>query len=146
MKFIQIYKQPPNLLRLLSNSTFITQKKKEKLNGIFHCANKLCKICQIYLQKCKSFATSSGTEWNVKCYASCGSRNAIYFQVCNFCNITSNIGKTDDIRKRTNNHISCRHGNSSDIFDTHVFKCSKEKNIPHNEPYFKLYILMVLND
>ena len=100
-----------------------------------------------YLQKCKSFATSSGTEWNVKCYASCGSRNAIYFQVCNFCNIRSNIGKTDNIRKRTNNHISsCRQGNSSDIFDNHVFKCSKEKNIPHNEPDFKLYILMVLND
>ena len=84
-KFIQSYKQPPNLLRLLTNSTFISQRR-QKMVGIFHCRNKLCKICRLYLQKCSSFTTSSKKEWKVKCYANCGSRNVIYFQVCAFCN------------------------------------------------------------
>ena len=101
----------------------------------------------MYLQKCKSFMTSSGKEWFVKCHVNCRSKNAIYFQICNFCNVTSNIGKTDDLRERTNNHISsCRNGTSSDIFDNHVFNCSKVNNVRHVEPYFKLYVLMVLND
>ena len=80
-------------------------------------------------------------------HAHCNSKNAIYYQVCNFCNKVSNIGKTDDIRDRTNNHISaCKHGKSTDIFDNHVFACSKKHNLSHTEPFFKLYILMVLND
>ena len=46
-----------------------------------------------------------------------------------------------------NNHITaCRHGNSTDRFDNHVFNCSKRHNLPHEEPFFKLYIYMVLSN
>ena len=132
---MQSYKQPPNLLGMLSNSAFITQSQRterEKLSGIFLCERKTCKICEKYLQKCTSFVTSSGAEWKIKCYANCSSKNALYYVKCNYCNITSKVGKTDDFRKRTNNHISaCRHGKSSDEFDNHVFNCCKNKNVPY---------------
>ena len=73
--------------------------------------------------------------------------NVLYFLVCNFCNYHSYIGKTDDTRERTNNHISCcRHGTGSDKFDIHVFNCAKSKGMPLVEPFFKLYIMMVCND
>ena len=101
----------------------------------------------MYLQECNSFLISKGSKWNVKCHATCNSKNVIYFQVCIFCNVTSYTGKTDNFRGRTNVHISaCRLGTSDNIFDNHVYNCSRDNNLPHNEPYFKSYIYMVLND
>ena len=47
-KFIKSYKQPQNLLQILSNSRFITSHESErdqKPSGIFHCTHPLCKIC-----------------------------------------------------------------------------------------------------
>ena len=42
-----------------------------------------------------------------------------------------------------NNHISaCRLGTSTDKFDNHVHNCNDNKK----EPYFKLMILMEVND
>ena len=68
----------------------------------------------------------------------------IYYLVCRFCLKISNTGKTDDLRLRTNNHISaCRHGNSTDVFDNHVHNCSGASLI---EPYFKLYAFMRLTN
>ena len=59
----------------------------------------------------------------------------VHYQICTGCNEVSNVGKT--------NHISsCGLGDSSDRFDNHVFACKKDKN----EPHFKLYILMEVND
>ena len=99
------------------------------------------------MQECSSFVTANGSTWVVKCYVDCHSKNAIYYQVCNFCKKVSDIGKTDDLRERTNNHITaCRYGKSSDNFDNHVFNCSREKNVPHTEPFFKLYVFMVLSN
>ena len=67
----------------------------------------------------------------------------IYFQVCTGCKIVSNIGKTNDLRKRTNVHISsCRNGDSPDRFDNHVYACKKSDN----EPYFNLWIFMEVNN
>ena len=43
-------------------------------------------------------------------------------------------------------HTGCRHGKSTDDFDNHVFACWKERGVPHTEPYFKIWIFMVLND
>ena len=101
----------------------------------------------MYLQKCTSFVTSNGCQWDVKCHVTCNSLNVVYFLICNFCKITSKTGKTDNLRQRTNNHITaCRHGKSSDVFDNHVYQCSKNYNIPHDEPFFKLYVYMACSD
>ena len=45
-----------------------------------------------------------------------------------------------------NNHITgCRHGNSSDKFDNHVYKCRLEHNLTQ-EPYFEILALTKLAD
>ena len=143
--FIHARRQPPNILSRITNAAFITGEK-EVDNGIFHCSHAGCKICKLYLQKCKSFITRKGT-WDVKCHVTCHSKNVIYYQVCNFCQVVSNTGKTDNLRERTNNHISgSRHGKTSNIFDQHNFNCSRTMGTEHKEPYFKLYVFMVLND
>ena len=101
----------------------------------------------MYLQKCDSFTTANGTLWQIKCEVNCHSKNVVYYQVCAFCKKESNIGKTDDLRDRTNNHItSCKNGTGSNKFDLHVYTCSKNKGMLHSEPCFKLYVFMVLND
>ena len=148
-RFIQSYKQPSNLLRTLSNSAFITdQQRATSKNGIFLCGRQICEICSFgYLQECTSFVTSNGTTWDVKCYASCSSKNVLYLIKCNYCDYVSKTGLTDDFRPRTNNHRSgCRHGTTSDEFDNHVYACSRQRGVPPTEPHFKIYIFMVLND
>ena len=45
-----------------------------------------------------------------------------------------------------NNHISaCRLGKSTDVFDNHVHKCCYYNN-SNNEPFFKLTVMMEVND
>ena len=144
--FINAYKQPPNLLRSLSHSRFL-QVQPERTAGVFKCLGPKCKICRLYIQVGNQVLMSDGSTWEVKCFANCNSLNILYFLVCNFCNVESYIGKTDDCRERTNNHMTgCRYGKSTNIFDKHVFGCAKERGMDLLEPYFKLYILMVCNN
>ena len=125
VQFITSYRQPPSLLRQITNAEFITSVE-EATRGIKLCKNSACKICKMYLQKCDSFETANGTIWQIKCHIDCNSKNVLYYQICNFCSKVSNVGKTDDLRERTNNHISCcRHGSGTDIFDLHVHECEK---------------------
>ena len=148
-KLIQCYSQPRNMSGLLTNSKFITESTgiQQDDAGIFHCTDSRCKICKMYLQKCKSFVTSNGETWEVKCHASCNSKNTLYYLVCEFCKWESYTGQTVDFRLRTNNHITgCRYGNGTDDFDNHVFKCANERNLPLVEPFFRAYIYMVLKD
>ena len=150
-KFLQSRRQPKNLLQLLSNSRFITSEglsDQQKPAGIFHCNHRGCKICKLYLQECKSFLTSNGSSWDVKCHATCNSKNVLYFLICYFCNSTSYTGKTDDFRPRTNDHISkIRKGKSTNQFDIHVHQCAKKaKKATMVEPFFKAYIFMVVSD
>ena len=146
VKLIQAFKQPPNLLRLLSNSSFISSNTYSP-KGLFKCKNIRCKLCKLYVQEGSSFVTSNGTNWSVKCYADCNSMNTLYFLQCIFCNYETYTGKTDNLRLRTNNHITgCRHGTSTDMFDNHVYLCSKNNNMPLCEPFFKLNVFMVVND
>ncbi len=57
------------------------------------------------------------------------------------------LGKTDVLRSRTNNHRSgCREGKTSDIFDNHVYSCSRSSGLPITEPHFLLYVMMACND
>ena len=146
VNFIHARRQPPNIIRQITSATFISDEKKTKENGIFCCKRPNCKICQMYLQECKSFNTKKG-EWLVKSHAHCNSKNVIYFQICNFCNHECNLGKADEIRARTNNHISCsKNGTGTVLFDKHCYECPRQRGITPSEPYFKLYIMMVLND
>ena len=147
VQFVQALKQPPNLLRTLSNSRFLHGEQNERI-GAFKCKDKKCKICRLYLQEGSEFVMSNGTIWNLRCSPNCNSLNVLYFLVCLFCNYESYIGKTDDVRDRTNNHISgCRHGRTTDIFDNHVYKCGHLDTVPEEnkkamEPFFKLYIML----
>ena len=146
-EFIQSRRQPRNLLQLLANSRFLTAstESNRKPNGIFHCTHGGCKICRLYLQECRSFVTSKGVTWDVKCHATCNSKNVLYYLVCNFCNYESYTGKTDDFRPRTNDHITkCRKGKSTNLFDIHVYNCPQRT--VSDEPFFKAYIFMVLKD
>ena len=62
------------------------------------------------------------------------------------CKIETYIGKPNDLRLRTNNHISsCHTGVSPNLFDQHVCKCGNSRDCL-KEPYFKLYAMMRLND
>ena len=154
VQFVNAYRQPPSLLRELTNSKFLTQgnavRDTVQTAGLFKCRDKKCKICRLYIQEGSSFFTSNGTEWSLKCFANCNSLNVIYFQRCNFCSLVTNIGKTGDLRERTNNHISCcRKGTGDNIFDKHVHQCANFSgpSLPKTlEPYFSLHVMMVLSD
>ena len=143
--FINAFKQPPSLLRSLSHSKFGGGIRNDGI-GVFKCDDSRCKQCQLYLQVGNRVTFSNGVVWEVKCYADCNSLNVLYYLVCNFCEEETYIGKTDDGRERTNNHISgCRHGRSKNKFDKHVHACAVEKGMDllESEPYFKYHILMV---
>ena len=148
VKFVQALRQPPNLLRTLSNSRFITDTQK-KTAGVFKCTDKRCKICQLYLQEGSTILMSNGTIWEIRSSPNCHSLNVIYFLVCAFCNKESKIGKTDNLRDRSNNHMTgCRQGTQSDDFDNHVYTCgrlnadSTKEAKKAKEPFFKLYIML----
>ena len=148
VKMVQCNTQTRNLLQLLSSSRFVSNASKEnEKTGIFHCTSKKCEICNFnYLQQCRSFVTSNGSKWKVKCHVTCNSLNVIYFLRCNFCHQETKLGKTDNFRLRINNHRSAsRLGKSSDIFDNHVYKCSHD-NGPIIEPLFHAYIMMACSN
>ena len=143
-KVVLALKQPPNLLRQLSKAAFNSIPRSPKENGIFTCGRPKCDLCKFYLQPCKSFVTSNGTEWIVNSHITCHSKFVIYFLKCLSCNEKETYsGQTNHIRNRTNNHISgCRTGRTNDKFDLHVHKCNKTLT----EPFFKLYVFVELSD
>ena len=142
-KVVLALKQPPNLLRHLSKASFISTKVL-KPNGIFLCGRSYCDICNFYLQPCTSFITSNGVEWTVQSHITCHSKCVIYFLKCLSCGeSTTYTGRTNILRKRTNNHISeCRSGVTSDRFDRHVYHCNKRGT----EPAFKMYVFVELSN
>ena len=142
--FILSQRQPKNLLRILSPSQYPpeTSNRNNPTNPISKCTDKRCKICKLYIQCVNSVVTATGKVWDIRCQMSCQSKNVIYFLTCNRCDgDVSYIGKTVNLRNRTNDHISsCRTGHGSDIFDNHVHNCTGNK--PLEEPYFKLFLLL----
>ena len=140
---VMALKQPPNLLRLLTNSKFISSPLSPKENGLFKCSDKRCKLCRLYIQECDSFMTSKGIKWNIKSHITCNSDNILYYLTCVTCNDdTTYTGKTVNLRDRMNNHITgCRWGNSTDKFDNHVYRCLKEQK-KSSEPYFKIFTFL----
>ena len=114
--------------------------------GLFECSRGNCKLCKLYKQVCTSFLTANSVEWHIKNNITCQSKKVIYFLKCICCNLsTSYLGKTKCFRDRMNNHISeCRSGNTSDIFDRHVFKC-KEINDINQEPHSQIFAFMTVS-
>ena len=73
--------------------------------------------------------------------------NVIYFLKCSYCIHETKLGKTDDLRARHNNHrTGCRGGKGTDIFDNHVYQCSRTKGLPITEPMYSLFVMMECND
>ena len=145
-KLVLSQKQPPNILNLVSQAKFSSKKDTTVRNGLFKCNDKRCKLCNLYIQSCKSFVASNKKEWEIRTNIKCSSKNVIYYLSCNGCNgQTTYIGKTVDFRLRMNNHISsCRLGTSSNKFDNHVFKCFGHDELI--EPYFKIFAMLKLSD
>ena len=151
---MQAYKQPRNLLLQLTRAAFTSappqsQPNKEgKERGLFKCGSSKCKLCKLYIQPCKSFVTQNGEEWHINSKIDCNSLNVLYWLKCMKCegkDVTTNTGKTFELRERMNNHISaCRNGGSSDLFDEHVFKCKQKHPNPEEEPYFHIYAFMTV--
>ena len=145
-KVILSHRQPKNLLRQLTSAKFTsptTNDSNNLENGIHLCNRPNCNICSMYLTKCQKFRTSANVDWEVRQHVTCRSKNVIYFLKCNVCNECTYVGRTNDFRERTNNHISsCRTGNGSDKFDKHVFQCNKSKKL--KEPLFKAWIFVEL--
>lgn len=142
-------RQPKSLLKHLSTAIFKDAKlndQEEQKPLISKCTDKRCKLCALYLQTDESFILANKKTWFVKRRMSCQSKNVIYYLTCNRCNgIETYIGKTNNLRFRTNQHIStCRTGNGSDKFDQHVNKCNESMDLV--EPFFKLYLLLELKD
>ena len=148
-KFVQCYNQTPNLLQSLSSSQFKSPSSIQQERGTFRCGSKRCEICQFsYLQECKSFVTSNGTDWKIKRHITCNSLNVIYFLKCSFCMHETKLGKAESLRIRHNNHrVGCRGGKGTDVFDNHVFNCAKSKGLATiTEPNFLLYVMMECSD
>ena len=142
-RVIHAMKQPPSILRQLTSAKFHGTDDSIKPNGIFKCSDKRCKIHKSYLVQCKEFKVANGETWTVPSHITCKSKMVIYYQICTGCNIFSNIGKTNNLRKRTNGHINhCKTGVTTDKFDRHVFACKQD----HLPPFFKLYVLLEVND
>ena len=123
----------PSLLQLFSSSRFVSNDSGSgKVKGVFRCKSKKWEICTLgYLQECKEFVLSNGSTWVVKCHITCSSLNVIYFLKCNYCQAETKLGKTDNLRDRTNNHRSgCRKGTGSDLFDKHVYSCRLASRVP----------------
>ena len=146
-KVIQAKRQPTNLLRMLTSAKFNNDDDSTNQigNGIFRCKRSNCDLCRDYLMECKTFMVEGGKIWEVRSRITCGSKNVIYFQRCNFCSTESNIGKTNNLRLRTNNHKTlCKTGEGTDKFDRHIYLCNKDPE--KKGPYFKLWVMLEVDD
>ena len=146
VKFLEAFKQPPNLLKQLSHSAFKSEKSTSKASGLFKCGRSNCKLCLLYIQDGDSFITAKGFTWKVRCYADCHSLNTVYYLKCNFCTdfVETYGGKTDSLRQRSNQHISDIRCGRGGIFDEHVRKCAQKHKKDLIEPFFELRVFLVL--
>ena len=142
-------RQPPNLQRQLTRAAFtsVPQLEAPKEPGLFKCLNSRCDLCNKgYIQQCSSFTTFNGTQWSIKTHINCNSANVIYLLVCAACDNTYYAGKTNCLRKRMNVHKSSANlGNSTNIFDNHVFRCKRTNNYT-KEPLFYIFAFMSVKD
>ena len=145
VRIISALRQPKNLLRQLTSAKF-ESNPSPRLVGLKKCASKKCLLCKMYIIECSSFITSNNVKWDIKTEITCNSINVIYFLTCLCCKITTYIGKTNNMRKRMNCHISeIRTENTTDKFDIHVIKCKKDNQII-KEPFFTIKALIQLPD
>ena len=145
------HKQPHNLLRLVTKAAFNTSEttmNKSRDNGLYkgiHPPWITCKLCDLYIQECTSFRCSNGKVWQIRSRIDCHSINVLYYLKCLWCPDPNNpetyTGKTNDTRDRMNNHISsCRSGDSTNIFDKHVYECRQKHGARGDiEPFFHIY-------
>ena len=138
-EIVQAVRQPPNILRQLTSAKFDTVPLPPTSPGTYKCKNPNCDLCKYYLVETDTVIGINRREWKIPMRITCHSKNVLYYLVCQGCNKYSKVGKTNVLRKRTNNHKSeAKSGKTSDTFDRHVFACKKD----HADPVFKLYVLL----
>ena len=80
-KVIHALKQPKNLLRLLSKPKIQTSISGKY--GLYWYEWKES-VIYAYIQKCSSFITSNGHNWEIRCHINCQSPDILYLLSCNF--------------------------------------------------------------
>ena len=113
--------------------------------------DKLCKICQIYLNKTNNFTMSNGQVREIRREIDCHSVNVIYYLKCKMFNeketyIGKRIGdNTKGFRVGINQHISdCKTGVPTCKIGCHVYACGIKVNCVQ-DPFFSLNIMLQLN-
>ena len=148
-KIISSYRQPPNLLLQLTNSSFESAPEAivAKKPGLYKCNSNRCELCKLkYIQECTSFNTSNGYKWTIKSHINCNSQNVLYFLKCTSCEKVTYTGKTNNLRLRMNNHrSSAQSGKGTDIFDNHVFECRQRLKVD-TQPLFLVYCFMTVKN
>ena len=79
-------KQPKNILRSLTNASFVSTDNEDVVNrpaGTYKCTDSRCKICRLYLKEVNCFQLSNGMMWEIKRHITCRSLNVIY--CCVYC-------------------------------------------------------------
>ena len=143
VRIITAMRQPKNLLRQLTSAKFQSNRTPQ-LVGLRKCQSKKCILCANYIVECNSFVTANSIEWIINTDITCNSLNVIYYLSCLCCNKTTYIGKTNNMRKRMNCHISeIRTGNTTNKFDKHVINCKLTKSL-YKEPFFNIKALIKL--
>ena len=74
-KIIKSQRQPKNLKRILTSSTF----------GVTKCNDKWCKICYITIERKSSTFKNPETKFKINKGLSCYSKNVIYIIECSKC-------------------------------------------------------------
>jgi hypothetical protein len=127
-RIIKCKRQPPNLKRLLTKSTFTSHEPQ-----VSKCHDSRCALCN-YIIEGNSF-NFNGKLFKIKTSMSCDVKNVIYVLVCTGCNQIY-IGQTGDMlrHRRTVHEQQMRDPSTRQMpLSKHLDECSK------SEPKFKIF-------
>ena len=136
-KIISCKKQPPNLKRILTKSSYC---EKEKIPLVEKCGKPRCSICDIIITGDK-YKFNNNKTIEIKVSMNCTVLNCIYVIKCENCNF-SYIGETCNLRSRIALHKSQIKNDEYCILkvSNHLRNCNKNsKNCFKIMPIFKLF-------
>ena len=101
IKIIKIQRQPKNLKRILTFSTF----GENTTEGVNKCKNKRCKICDMIIEAKSYTFKNPETKLKIDKNLSCNSKNVVYIIECSECKEIY-IGSTQALNTKTSLHKS----------------------------------------
>ena len=100
-KIIKNQRQPKNLKRILTSSTF----GESTTHGVTKCNNKRCKVCDIIIEGKSYTFKNPETKFRIDKNLSCNTKNVVYIIECGECKEIY-IGSTRAPNTRTSLHKS----------------------------------------